>query len=170
MNTPVKTSTMIYTVAALATAPASPNPDDLFARYYSQDIHQQVVASTLLPYGIFNSSSNILAAIKSLPNEYGEANWDGCDANPVSKNSIDLASRFVDILPEAIKEPDVGVDPDGFVCFEWYHDSENQCLITFSDDDQIFCNLVSNNDRHDKTYLFDDVFELCQKILKVAHV
>ena len=170
MNTPATTSTVIC-AAALAALPTGSNPNDLFAKYYLQDIYQRPVAySPLVPCSIFNRRDNILADIKSLPNEYGKANWDGYDANAVINHSIESASRFVYNLPETIEEPDVSCDADGFVCLEWYHDSANQCLITFSDDDQIFCNLVSHAERTDKTYASHDTPAVCNNILKVANV
>lgn len=169
MNTPVKTSTMIYTVAALAAAPVCPIPDDMFARYYSQDIHQQVVASTLVPCSIFNRHDNILQAIKDLPLEYGNPDWDGYGANAVLTRSIEYASQFVNSLPEEIEVPHVGCDADGFVYLEWYHDLANQCLITFSDDGQIICNLASNNIPHDRAYTFDEALNVYKMIQKVAN-
>lgn len=171
MNTPSTKSTMIYTVAALAALPVCLNTDDRFAKYYSQDIYQhQFLDSTLVPCSIFNRRSDILQSIEALRKEYAKSDWDGYGANPVSDCSIESAAQFVNILPETIEEPYVGCDADGFAYLEWYHDSANQCLITFSDDRQIICNLTSNNIPHDHAYPFDEAADVCKMIQKVAHV
>lgn len=170
MNTPSTKSTMVYAVAVLAAFPASSNLDDMFARYYSQDIYQQQFAdSTLVPCSVLNRRSDILQAIKDLPREFGLPDWDGYGANAVLIRSIEYAAQFANALPETIEVPHVGCDADGFVCLEWYHDSSNQCLITFSDDGQIICNLVSNNIPHDHAYQFDEAPDVCKMIQKVAH-
>lgn len=170
MNTPSTKSTMVYAVAVLAAFPASSNLDDMFARYYSQDIYQQQFAdSTLVPCSVLNRRSDILQAIEALRKEYANPDWDGYGANPVNERSIESAAQFVNALPETIEEPYVGCDADGFVYLEWYHDPANQCLITFSDDGQIICNLASNNITHDRTYPFDEALNVYKMIQKVAH-
>ena len=176
MNTPSVTSKALC-AATLLTFPSDAvwSDNNSFLRMPSTPIYTfqdtQKVTEQTLPCSILNNRKNILDAIESLANEYSEANWDGNGANPVSQSSLKAAKRFVEILSATIEEPDVGVDADGFVYLEWYHDSKNQCLVSFSDDAQhAFCNLVVNNLRHDETYRIDEATELYQKILKVAHV
>ncbi len=47
-------------------------------------------------------------------------NWDGYGAKAVNFATRRQAERFLDILPATVPAPDIGVDPDGEVSFEWH--------------------------------------------------
>jgi hypothetical protein len=47
-------------------------------------------------------------------------NWDGYGAKSVNHYSYFYARQFLDILPLGLPNPDIGVDPDGEISFEWY--------------------------------------------------
>ena len=53
-------------------------------------------------------------------NECSSQNWDGYGAKAVSLNSIYFAVQFLKSLPTTYPSPDVSVDPDGEIAFEWY--------------------------------------------------
>lgn len=169
MNTPAATPTMICTMAALAALPLCPNPDDRFARYYSQDIYQQQFAdSTLVPCSILNRRSDILQSIEALRKEYAKSDWDGYGANPVSHQSIHHALCFVSHLPDTIEEPDVGCDADGEVTLEWYHDRNSQCLLTFGSDATIYCNQMAKGARVAAQYRLSDFDRIMSFVYEVA--
>ena len=58
-------------------------------------------------------------ALASLAREAGHANWDGYGAEPVDRESLAFAKRVAQMLPMNLPEPEVGVDPDGEVSFDW---------------------------------------------------
>lgn len=47
-------------------------------------------------------------------------NWDGYDALPVSQETFVNAKTFLDAFPANLPMPELSVDPDGEISFEWY--------------------------------------------------
>ncbi len=52
--------------------------------------------------------------------EYSVDNWDGYDAKAIDELSYEKAVLFALLLPSGIPTPEIYVDPDGEVTFEWY--------------------------------------------------
>ena len=50
-----------------------------------------------------------------------EDNWDAYGAVAPSSGAYETALLFVRLLPSSVPNPEVSVDPDGEVSFEWYH-------------------------------------------------
>ncbi len=89
---------------------------------------------------VLNHGKNITAAVKALSINYSSPGWDGYGAKPASELSIQYALRFVSRLRSTIEEPDVGIDADGEVTLEWYHNRDNRCILTFGTNGTIYCN------------------------------
>lgn len=60
-----------------------------------------------------------LAALRSAFSGAWEAGWDGHAARPADPNAFIHAVRLLDDLPLDMPLPEVGVDADGDVAFEW---------------------------------------------------
>jgi hypothetical protein len=58
-------------------------------------------------------------ALASLVGEASRANWDGYGSEPVDRGSLAFAKRLAQMLPVSLPEPEVAVDPDGEVSFDW---------------------------------------------------
>lgn len=52
--------------------------------------------------------------------ESNKPNWDGYDAVPVGEETFVNAKRFLDVFPAHLSMPEISVDPDGEISFEWY--------------------------------------------------
>jgi hypothetical protein len=52
--------------------------------------------------------------------ECSQPNWDGYSALPVSYETYIKAKQFIESFPTALRSPEVSVDPDGEISFEWY--------------------------------------------------
>lgn len=48
-----------------------------------------------------------------------------------SMESYRAARLFVDRMPMDIAKPEVSIDPDGEICFEWYKSDKEVCSVTF---------------------------------------
>ena len=62
-------------------------------------------------------------AHEQLAQALGEAsidNWDGYGAKRVISRAAERATSFLRSLPSNVPSPEVGVDPDGEVSFEWH--------------------------------------------------
>ena len=60
-----------------------------------------------------------LRAIDETADECRVDNWDSYGAQAVRSGALSQARRFARVLPPEFPPPDVGVDPDGEVSFEW---------------------------------------------------
>ena len=52
--------------------------------------------------------------------EHSINNWDGYGAKAIDEQSYQNAIRFILSLTQDIPAPEIGVEPDGEVVFEWY--------------------------------------------------
>ncbi len=64
--------------------------------------------------------------------ECSQPNWDGYKALPISLAAVDNAIRFLHLLPEEIKLPEILPEPTGEIAFEWYRDKTHVLVISFS--------------------------------------
>jgi hypothetical protein len=46
-------------------------------------------------------------------------NWDGFDAEPITRETVDAARQFWRLLPREVPVPDVAPGADGTIGFEW---------------------------------------------------
>lgn len=73
----------------------------------------------------------------ALEQAYSEANhagWDGHDALPASPQSFELATNFIRCLPIDAEMPEVSVDPDGDISFEWFKSKSRLVILSFGKD------------------------------------
>ena len=57
--------------------------------------------------------------IEEIAESASKPNWDGEEADAVSRATIDAAKGFVTVFPRMGKLPDVSATPQGEVYFEW---------------------------------------------------
>jgi hypothetical protein len=56
--------------------------------------------------------------------------WDGYDARIPEQQSIFNAWEFIDVLPSDVSTPEVSVDPDGEISFDWFAAPRRQFSIS----------------------------------------
>jgi hypothetical protein len=61
-----------------------------------------------------------LKMLKEIWEETREENWDGYGASPVSVLAFLNARAFLSNLPTTVPIPEITVEPDGEIAFEWY--------------------------------------------------
>lgn len=66
-----------------------------------------------------NSLKKTLNTLDESVDRCSVANWDDYGARPVNLLSYFYARSFLESLPPRLPQPDVGVDPDGEISFEW---------------------------------------------------
>ena len=70
----------------------------------------------------FRGRGERLRAIGELDEAYSQGradNWDEYGAQSVSKETYVTAFRFLEALPSAVPSPEISLDPDGEINFEW---------------------------------------------------
>lgn len=59
-------------------------------------------------------------ALCEVAKECREDDWDGYGAKGINQKSFAESLRLLDLLPSNTPTPEVSVEPDGMVAFEWY--------------------------------------------------
>ena len=128
---------------------AFPNIDisDNSSGLYSRDEFQPQACDIFSCYST-NGRLRLIESLRSLPEKFHLADWDGYGAKPLSSNSWNHAISFVKKLPDMIGDPEADVDAEGDVTIEWYLGKGRQCLLTFSDEGNLYCRQITPN-KHD---------------------
>lgn len=86
------------------------------AKEYASVVLDHVESS----WALFGKKEEIIHRIREFGIECAEADWDGFGAEPVSQNALERAELFIRSLPESISMPEVSVEPDGDISFDWH--------------------------------------------------
>ncbi len=62
----------------------------------------------------------VLKALGEVYEECSEDNWDGYGASAVGVDTYLESQRFLQLLPTTIPFPEITVEPDGEIAFEWF--------------------------------------------------
>jgi len=93
--------------------------------------------------------------------------WDGYGARAISGTSCDNAVRFSRMLPADVPLPEVDVDPDGEVTFEWYVGPRQVFSVTIgSNDELVYAGLFGSNKTHGTEHLGDELPETVLKNIR----
>ena len=68
---------------------------------------------------LFGSKMSLLNELHQLAVECAEEDWDGYGAEAVTATVLARAESFVRALPDNIPLPEVSVEPDGAIAFDW---------------------------------------------------
>lgn len=97
----------------------------------------EICSRFLDSFSLGKSKTELFRKLGEVFREYGEAGWDGYSAAPASLDSYYKAAHFVQQFPSALPMPEVAVDPDGEMSFDWYVSSDENLTISFSPKDEI---------------------------------
>lgn len=90
----------------------------------------------------FSSQGLLIERLMGLFQRCRCAGWKGPEYRAMSLRSWQAAKEFLRQLSQDVSEAEVGVDPEGEVFVEWYVDSDHQCMVAFSsDDDRMHCRI-----------------------------
>ena len=110
------------------------------------------------------SQSVIISEKKSLYELYNlliecsYANWDGYGALPINLDSFNEANRFIQALPTTILEPEVVVDPDGEISFEWHLEPRRVFSVSIGKRNEItYAGLFGTNKTYGREYFDDEI-------------
>ncbi|QXD13983.1 hypothetical protein GQ464_010985 [Rhodocaloribacter litoris] len=87
-------------------------------------------------------------------------NWDGYGAAAVSLDSYLEARRFLGLLPMTFPMPDVTVEPEGVIAFEWYNGPKRVFAVGIGRDGLLtYAGLFGINKTHGTEYFGDEIPE-----------
>ena len=85
--------------------------------------------------------------------ECSEDDWDGYGAKRIDRKSCEESLRFLDMLPVTIPAPEVAVEPDGMVAFEWYEEPNLVFSVSIETNGTIvYAGLFGNQKTHGTEY------------------
>jgi hypothetical protein len=85
-------------------------------------------------------------------------NWDGYNARPIDPISCSRALRFSKLLPMSVPVPEVDIDSDGEVKFEWYRGPRRVFSVTVRSNGELaYAGLVGASKVHGTEHLGDEL-------------
>lgn len=75
---------------------------------------------------------DLLKALDELCQLCGNRNWDGEDADAVSKQTHAIAHQLLELLPSDKPLPVIAAEPDGQLNFEWYQTPRRLLTVSIS--------------------------------------
>jgi hypothetical protein len=98
---------------------------------------------------------------------YSEDNWDGYEAKGINGESRQNAFNFALSLPPKVPIPEIYVDPDGEVAFEWYEDKRKVFSISFGSKNKIsYAGTYGSNKTYGVEYFCDDIPDVILRNIK----
>ena len=73
---------------------------------------------------------HVLGQIESLSDECGDRDWDGYEADPVSRASMNVTRRLVEGFLADVVDPDVCALPEGDVCLDWWFEGGDSAILS----------------------------------------
>lgn len=85
-------------------------------------------------------------------------NWDGYGAKAISPDSYRNAQLFATTLPTTMPLPEVSVDPDGEISFEWYRGPRMVFSLSIGAHNEInYAGLFGRNKVNGKEQFYDEI-------------
>ena len=105
--------------------------------------------------------SKMLENLFQAKQEHSIDNWDGYGAKAIDEQSCENAIRFVLSLAPDIPTPEIDVEPDGEVVFEWYEGPRQVFSISIGSRNELaYAGLFGANKIYGVEYLYDDIPEV----------
>ncbi|MEX1014876.1 MAG: hypothetical protein WDZ80_07000 [Candidatus Paceibacterota bacterium] len=114
------------------------------------------------------SFSDLQDELDLILDESQDNNWDGYGSKAVIYDSYLEAQKFVDGYPiSSMVLPEVSIDPDGEISFEWYKNPEYCFSISFSGDEILtYAGLFGINKINGSEYFGDEIPEIILENIK----
>lgn len=106
----------------------------------ADELQKQMDAVFLTPRSITlgEAKADLLESIRCAAHRAAQPNWDGEGAEPVEQSAIAYAEAFGVALPSDIEAPEISVDRDGDILFEWDFDARRTFSVSVSRDGIIY--------------------------------
>jgi hypothetical protein len=99
-----------------------------------------------------------VSALYHIASQSSVPNWDGYGAMQVSPLAVAQAFRFLRTLPSTLQTPDLSVDPDGEISFEWYLEPRRVFSISVGPHGELsYAGLFGRSDAHGTEYFGDEL-------------
>lgn len=100
----------------------------------------------------------IIQSLNEVLDECSFDNWDGYGAKAIDIDSYREAIRFARSLPTTMPFPEIAIDPDGEVSFEWYERPRRVFTISIGSLNKItYAGLFGFNKVNGTEYFYDEI-------------
>lgn len=96
---------------------------------------------------LFGRKAALLESLNEAASEALEPDWDGNDAEPVNPGAFLKAEHFIRALPDYLPDPEISIDPDGDVSFEWIPSKTKYFTVTTNNTDRLAYAWIDGTDR-----------------------
>ena len=84
--------------------------------------------------------------------------WDGYGAKPIDKESYYESLRFIQYLPDFLPNPEVTIEPDGEIAFEWFNSKRRVFSVSVSRNGELaYAGLLGYNKTHGTEFFGDEL-------------
>ncbi len=99
-----------------------------------------------------------ISELDKIANQSAIPNWDGYEASQVNWMAVLQAYQLLKILPSAPIAPELSVDPDGEISFEWYLAPRRVFSISIGPHGEVsYAGLFGRSDTHGTEYFGDEL-------------
>lgn len=106
-------------------------------------------------------------ALARLPEEAGRVDWDGHGGAPVDRDSLIFAKQLAQFLPFSAPAPEVSVDPDGEVSFDWRGSTRHIVSCSISPTGTLrYAGIIGASEVHGKEPWQDGIPEAIVRLLQ----
>jgi len=93
--------------------------------------------------------------------ECRDSGWDGYGAEPISFETYEKAKQFVAALPRSISAPQISVEPDGEISFEWYSNPSRVFSVSVSPKNELnYAGLFGASRAYGTEVFYDEIPEV----------
>lgn len=86
---------------------------------------------------LFGEKAQALSALAEVADAASEDDWDGYGALPLLAEGVELAKKFIRVMPEELPMPIPCPEPDGEVALEWYGGKNQIFSLSFGKSDRV---------------------------------
>lgn len=100
----------------------------------------------------------ITQALINILEECAYPNWDGYGAVPIDKESYHESLRFIQDLPKSLPSPEVTIEPDGEIAFEWSNNKRRIFSVSIGRNGELtYAGLYGYNKAHGTEFFGDEL-------------
>lgn len=118
-----------------------------------------------LSKALFGLKEDALNRLYELAAECADADWDGCGAEAVSRGAVERSAHFIRRLPEGLPLPEISVEPDGEIAFDWSPTPTQTFSVSIGTADRMACAWVNGIERG-HAVVFSNNGEIPSRILQ----
>lgn len=88
------------------------------------------------PFAVW-SPSRLRESVRRVLGEANREDWDGYGSAPANEASVEAAQDFIELLPPGVPLPEVAVDPDGELAFDWQAGADRMLSVSIAPDGSV---------------------------------